>query len=256
MLNEDFSNFDQEYFLEDGFVCLYQWCFNYQHFLTECLPKVFAFLYLKKTNPNLKIIIPNILWIENFFLIFCDKNDLINNSSNLKIKNAYFASDKNRNMLKVDSFFYLMRDCVSIHYNFDEKKENFYFKRINSNFNVVNGRNIFNEYEFELFLKQNNYNISSFEDKDIYQKLKILSKIKNAIFINGAGMMNFCFCNNEINIVIINHPGFVVDENWLNQIYLNKKINYKVFNIENISNLKISSNDPIPINLDNFKYFL
>ena len=254
--NEDFSSFNEEFCLEEVFVCLYQWCFNYQHFLTECLPKVFAFLHLKKINANLKIIIPNIPWIENFFLIFCNKNDLINNSVNLRIKNAYFASDKNRNMLKVDSFFYLMRDCVSIHYNFNEKKENFYFKRIPSNFNVINGRNIFNEDEFEFFLKKNNYNITSFENKDIYQKLKILSKINNAIFVNGASMMNFCFCNNDINLIIINHPGFMTDEGWLGQIYFNKKINYKIFNIENIHNIKISSNDSILININEFKKFL
>jgi len=254
--NEDFSNFKEDVIIDEAFVCLYQWCFNYQHFLTECLPKVFAFLHMKKYKENLKIIIPNISWIEDFFLVFCNKNDILKNSHNLKIKKAYFASDKNRNMLTIDSFFYMMRDCVSIHYDFNEKKENIYFKRISSNFNVVNGRNIFNEEEFENFILKNNYKISSFEDKDIFKKLNILSKIKNAIFINGAGMMNFCFCNNNINLVIVNHPGFFVDTKWIDQIYLNKNINYKIFNIENIENINISSNDSIKININQFKTFL
>lgn len=78
----------------------------------------------------MKIIIPNIDWIEEYFLAFCEKSDLIKNSLNIIVKNAYFAGDKNRNMLFVDSFFYLMRDCLSVHYNFDEKKKIFILKEL------------------------------------------------------------------------------------------------------------------------------
>ena len=256
LINENFLKETYEVFISSAFICLYQWCYNYQHFLTECLPKVFAFLYLKKKNNNLKIIIPNISWVEDFFLIFCDKNDIIKNSSNLIVENAYFASDKNRNMLFVDSFFYLMRDCISIHYKFEEKKENFYFKRINSSFNTSNNRNILNEEEFETFIKNCDYNIESFEYKDIYSKLKLLSKIKNGIFMNGATMMNFCFCNDEINLAIINNPGFFVDPKWVNQIYLNKNINYKIFDSKNIYSMKKYFDEPFYIDVDFFKNFL
>lgn len=247
---DDFSNVLVDEIVDSAFVCLYQWCFNYQHFLTECLPKVLSFLYLKKTNNELKIIIPNIGWCEDFFLVFCDKKDIIKNNKNLRIKNAFFASDKNRNMLIVDSFFYVIRDSISQHYSFSEKLSDVYFKRTYSKYNVSNTRKLYNESVFEKYLLKQNISISSFEEKDIFQKLKILSGVKNAIFIHGASMMNFCFCNNPISIIIINHPEFVSDINWLNQIYLNKKISYKIFD------LRYDKNKSVKINLKDFDLFL
>lgn len=243
--------------LDNAFVCLYQWCYNYQHFLTECLPKVFGFLHLKKTISSIKIVIPNISWIEDFFNIFCQKEDIVKNSCDIVIKNSYFASDKNRNLLYLNSYFYLAMKCISLHYNFDlNENKSVYFKRINSDFNVINGRNIKNNIAFENFLNSKNIDILSFENMDIYNKLKNLSNINKSIFIYGASMMNFCFCKKYIKLIIINHPGFFVDTKWLNILYKNNSIEYKVYNVADINMLNINSNEEIFIDIKDFEKYL
>ena len=221
------------------------------------MPKVFAFLHLKKTINSLKIVIPNIAWVEEFFFIFCNKEDIIKNSNDIIIKNAYFASDKNRNLLYLNSFFYLAMKCISLHYEFNSNEGKItYFKRIKSEHNVINGRNIENNIEFESFLNLKKINILSFENMDIYNKLKNLSNTKVSIFIYGASMMNFCFCRKYMNLVIINHPGFLVDTKWLDMLYKDNNIKYKIFNVSNLNNLILNSNQEIFVDIRDFEKYL
>jgi hypothetical protein len=182
--------------------------FNYAHWITEILPRIFVFCSKKKYK-NIPLLIDKDLhknYYESLKYVI-DKNRkifLINKNENIKIKNLFIVSNcgyhpirTNINIIGNEGFFnYKLLDKLKkkikkkIGFIKSNKPNYFFLKRISKQRNLINA-NIIEDY----FISKN-FKIVKGDNISFSKQFKTFYNAKIIIGAAGADFANLIFCKN------------------------------------------------------------
>ena len=205
---------------------------NYYHFLYDTLPYLFTYLELKKTIPNLKLLInyPNEKnTFYKFNLEFLSKiinvDDLIIHSNNL-YKEIYVSTSlthgghsNNPPRKEIFQIYNILKNNID-YLNIDEnlkRLERIYISRrtwINNDTSNIGTdyttrRKMMNEDTLVESLTQNGYTEIFAENLNTDEKIFLFSNAKMIIGAIGGGMANLLFSNNHTKSIVIETPYFL-----------------------------------------------
>jgi len=244
--------------------------FNYAHWITEILPRIFVFCSKKKYK-DIPLLIDKDLhknYYESLKYVI-DKNRkifLIDKNDNIKIKNLFIVSNcgyhpirTNINIPGNEAFFnYKLLDKLKkrIKKNFNFIKNNkpsyYYIKRISEQ------RKLLNTNKIEKYLISKNFKVIEGNNISFSKQFKIFYNAKIIIGAAGADFANLIFCKNymtDIYILAKRSPNMHGLYYWPSLFpYSQKKIKIILDNEKNIFNyifpkIMLHENFQICINL-------
>ena len=151
-------------------------------------------------------------------------------------------------------FNFFLKSCkININKNLKEF-ENIYISRRKTK---TNSRKLINIEEVSEYIVKNGYMEVFMEDLSMKEKIDIIYNSKNIIMENGAGCINLCFCNKDVNIKIL-HQETILEEfyNTFLKPFLHDK-NIIFISGKKTSNVffKNKSNTPWKVDLNKLKKF-
>jgi hypothetical protein len=207
---------------------------NYYHFLYDTLPYLFTYLQIKKTVPNLKILVnfPN-KNMKNFYKFniellekIIDTEDLIIHSDNNIYKNCYVSSSLTHggfsNNPPRKEIFEIYKNILN---KIDLNKINNKYKNLNKiyisrrtwinndNTNIgtdyTSRRKMINEDQLVNNLIKDGYTEIFAENLNTDEKIYLFSNAKIIIGSIGGGMSNLLFSNNNTKSIVLVTPYFL-----------------------------------------------
>lgn len=235
---------------EPVFMLRYQWENNYQHFITEVLPKLNVYFSLRESVPA-KILIRDLPFIHQLILPLVDENDIIIQKEDVLMKECYFTDVKNINFQPIDrktiELLHRIRDFYSVE---KEMKGILYLDRADSHLNQGNNRKITNKEEILDYLRVDTVKL---EEMDLKEKTKALSGYHTIITQYGANMMNLVFANNLRRVIFIGSKNFNLNDYLKFTRSLLPGVDLKSFTSKHVENKDVNS--PFWISLPEFKRF-
>jgi len=207
---------------------------NYYHFLYDTLPYLFTFLELKKTIPNLKILVNYPNKCKNEFYKFnteilekiIDINDLIIHNENNIYKDVFVSSSlthggysNNPPRKEIYKIYDLIKN--NIDYKKINKKYENYKKIYISRRTLINNdksnigtdytsrRKMTNENDLVEKLNYNGFNEIFAENLNTDEKIYLFSNAEIIIGSIGGGMANLLFSKNNTKTIVIVSPFFL-----------------------------------------------
>jgi hypothetical protein len=238
---------------------------NYFHFLYDTIPYLKSFKFLKKTIPNLKLLInfPNNFKkelykfvSETYDILKINKEDIIFVDHNTRYKNIYISDSYtygfDPNLPPRKEIYELYEDMKNHkgNFNLSNLPKKIYISRrswvhgnlSNIGTNYTSRRKMVNEDELVRRLQLEGFEEIFTENMTMHEKI---TYFKNAEYIVGAiggGMCNMLFCENLIKSLTICSPHF---------LEVNKRFLYSLNNKNNIlfKKNKHTSNEEFKVNM-------
>jgi len=205
---------------------------NYFHFIYDSLPYLYTFLYLKKQNKDLKLLMnyPNSFKKENYKfvdeilnLLDIKSEDIIYINNKSKYKEVLLSSsythgiDSNlppRN--EIYKIYNLLKNKIN-KINTNKTPKKIYISRrtwIHNNFsnigtNYTTKRKMANEDELVTALKHKNFEEVFTENLSTIEKINLFINAEYIVGAIGGGMCNLLFCERLIKAVTICSPEFL-----------------------------------------------
>ncbi len=178
--------------------------YNFFHFLIDSLPRIIDYFELKKTNPNLKLLVN---YKKGFTLQYLDllgvnTDDICYTSRNLKLKRLYLSNNKFAQH-KIDRYWaYHVYSKVYLRKLVDFLNKRNDFKRLKIRKRVyisradIGTRVILNENEIIDRLKKLGFEKVILSDLKIFDQIELFLNTEFVIGAHGAGFSNLIFVNN------------------------------------------------------------
>lgn len=205
---------------------------NYFHFLYDCLPYLLEYRELKKSIPELKLLVnyPNPskkgfyrFNIELLELLGITKSDLLFISSDTLYQELYVSETltyrDTPDPRVFDIYDELVNKVKQLKPNFNSP-EKFYVSRrtwlsgdtSNIGTNYTTRRQLVNETELVTYLISKGYTEVFTENLSTVDKILTFNQAKSFIGAVGGGLANCLFCNNSTKVIAIASPG-ILDTN-------------------------------------------
>jgi hypothetical protein len=222
---------------------------NYYHFVYDTLPYLITFFQLRKSFPNLKLLVssPNFqrekpypFFYEFLELLGINKKDLIfitesTMYSSIFISDSYTHSGKS-NLPPRKEIYQFFSDIVkkaSLLKSNVKLNEKIYISRrawkhgdtSNIGTNYTQKRTLNNESELVRFLESKGFSETFTENLSVIDKINLFSSAKVIIGPSGGGLCNVLFSNKNAQLLSINSPDFMS---------VNKRFIYSFANIKTI----------------------
>jgi len=206
---------------------------NYYHYIYDTLPYLITYFELKKSIPNIKLLMqyPNEnkkniypFVIEFLNILGIDKKDIIMCNKNIMYKELYISTsythDLNSNLPPRKEIYELYKKIVDnvLKLNIDIKTpKKFYVSRrswIHNDFsnigtNYTNRRKIMNEDEIVLKLLEDGY-VEVFTEKlTTIEKILYFYNATNIVGAIGGGISNVLFSQNTTKLLVLVSPYFL-----------------------------------------------
>jgi hypothetical protein len=206
---------------------------NYYHFVYDTLPYLITFFHLRKSFPNLKLLVslPNFqrempypFFYEFLELLGINKKDLIfitesTMYSSIFISDSYTHSGKS-NLPPRKEIYQLFSDIVnkaSLLKSNMKLNEKIYISRrtwkhgdtSNIGTNYTQKRKLNNESELVKFLESKGFAETFTENLSVTDKIYLFSNAKFIIGPAGGGLCNVLFSNKNAQLLAINSPDFM-----------------------------------------------
>ena len=222
---------------------------NYFHFIYDTLPYLISFLELKKTIPNIKLLMnyPNSSKKSHYdfvleFLLMLDitKEDIILINSNILYKEIYVSTSythgKNSNKPPRKEIYDLFKKISSKNNSLIEYPKKIYVSRrswlhgdfSNIGTNYTNRRKMVNEDELVNFLVKNGYYEVFTEKLTTIEKINLFRNATHIIGSLGGGISNVLFSPKETKLIAIESPDFLSVNSRF--IYSLNNVNLTIFN--------------------------
>lgn len=206
---------------------------NYYHFIYDTLPYIISFKYLKKTIPNLKLLMnyPNhqankiYNFVKEFLeLLDINYNDIIFVDKNTCYETIYVSSSythgHDSNIKPRKEIYELYKNIVNKVNNLPDNKE--YPKKIyisrrswihkdysNIGTNYTTRRSLVNENELVDLLSSHGYTEVFTENMSTIEKIKLFSKVESIVGAIGGGVCNVLFSKPQTNLLCLVSPTFL-----------------------------------------------
>lgn len=229
---------------------------NYFHYLYDTIPYLWTFLFLKKTNPKLKILIyyPNkkkIFYKFNLDILYkiINKEDIIIHDENNVYSQIFLSSSLTHGGVsnypprsEIHELYEMIKqNSVCINPSFDNYEKIYISRRTwinndtsNIGTNYTTRRKMMNEDILVEELKKIGIKEIFTENLTIDEKVQLFATSKLIVGNIGGGMTNLLFSNKNTKAIVINTPHFFKINNrakysieHTNFIYFNEVETYK-----------------------------
>jgi hypothetical protein len=231
---------------------------NYYHYLYDTIPYLWTFLFLKKTNPNLKILInyPNkkyIFYKFNLDILYrlVNKEDIIIHDENNIYSQIFVSSSLTHGGMSnypprseiYELYEMIKRNSICINPSLNNYEKIYISRRTwvnndtsNIGTNYTTRRKMMNEDILVEELTKLGIKEIFTENLSIDEKVQLFATSRLIIGNIGGGMTNLLFSNKDTRTVIINTPHFLKINNRVkysiehtNFIYFNEVETYKEY---------------------------
>jgi hypothetical protein len=222
---------------------------NYFHFIYDTLPYLISFLQIKKTIPNIKLLMnyPNKskkshydFVLEFLSMLGINDDDILLIDSNILYKEIYISTsythgvDSNKPPRKEIYSFY--NQISSKNNFFTEQPKKIYVSRrswIHGDFsnigtNYTNRRKMVNEDELVNFLIKNGYSEIFTEKLTTSEKISLFKNATHIVGSLGGGISNVLFSPKETKLIAIESPDFLTVNSRF--IYSLNNVDLTIFN--------------------------
>lgn len=198
--------------------CSHIWDHNYQHFLIEGLPRIWALCNVPELN-GFPIVVTDRPHIREILAVsFPDRQFLfLSEGDALPVGTVYYVGAVTRNMAKppriVGDALRHFRERVLEQAKLSGGEEGpagriaFFGRRPHPSYQG-NGRVLTNHAQLEAAIRLAGGEIRDFDGKSLVEKAAVCSDVAAAISPVGANLMNFIFLPLSASILIIEHPVF------------------------------------------------
>jgi len=225
---------------------------NYYHFVYHTLPYLVSYLYLRKTAPELKLLMnfpnstKNIQYNfvnEMLELLNIKKQDIKIVQNDTVYKDLYISDSYTHG---IDSNLPPRREVYELYNTITERvlrnsnapgtASNIYVSRrswvhgnlSNMGTNYTTRRRLVNEDKLVDYLQKNKYLEVFTENLTTIEKIHLFARARHVIGAIGGGLCNMVYSNNSCKLISLNSPGFL-DINKRFE-YSFKLVNYTPFN--------------------------
>lgn len=245
LYTEDISNlktYNNYYLLYDDYTS------NIAHLMFDVFTKMYHFQFLK--NEKLKIV-HNLHHHEDEFLLDYTHQHLNEFPDRFIVENFYLPSpifllgcDHQINSKLIEQFKSLKNKLLNI--NFTSNSKRLYISRQDIKENHWHKRKLINECSLIEILKDLNFEIVTFSDKSMSEKINLIHRSDIVITLSGATSYYFQFIKPKTKCFVIQHPTLAGYENILLSNLIEKfegsffSINPDVELIENFPDLNLN----------------
>lgn len=215
-------------------VPLFFFCYNidnYFHFVYDTLPYLISFLHLKKTIPNLKLLMAetsfgikkHYKFVTEFLeLLDITKDDIVFLNNETLYKNIFISSSYTHDNMSdekprdeiYDLYDMLIDKCKDVKVDLHKK---IYISRrtwihndtSNLGTNYTTRRKLVNEDDLVKELNDRGFKEIFAENLSVKEKIKLFSNADHIIGAIGGGICNALFCKNNCDLSVIISPTFM-----------------------------------------------
>lgn len=227
---------------------------NYYHFIYDTLPYLISYFELKKTIPNLKLLLnyPNgkdtlYLFVKEFLEILNVYDDIVIINENTIYKNVYISTsythDNKSNLPPRNEIYDFYQDIVKKVNNTNiEYPKRIYISRrtwVHNNLsnigtNYTTRRKLTNENELVSYLNNNNIKEVFTENLSTIEKISMFNNAELIIGAIGGGIANVLFSKKSCKLITLVSPTFLDVNNrfkysldWIDNTYFTDTFHYE-----------------------------